>query len=272
MLRTKAIASAKLKNDKVDSYMLAHLLRTGLLPQAYIAPRRIRDLRELVRFRISLTRLRTILANKVHALLAKNGLSHPYSQLFSKKSIRWLRGLSLRDVYKEQLDAWIGLAERINELLRATEQECHRQAEANEQVGLLRTIPGVGDFLALVIVAEIGDIERFASPRKLVSYAGLNPVVRCSGGRQRRGPLSKEGNRWLRWAATEAAIHLKRLSPYFANYYNRIAYRKGPQTARVATARKFLTLVWFMLKRKSEYIEKGASEHHIGYTPLRVSV
>ncbi len=236
--------------------MLAHLLRTDLLPEAYIPPKQIRDLRELVRFKVSLTRLNTLICNKVHALLAKNGLSHPYSQLFCKKSLRWLHQLKLRPIYRSQLESWIELAEKIKQ-----------EAEAREQVRLLRSMPGVGDFLALLIVAEVGDVERFSSPAKLVSYAGLSPAVRCSGGRQKRGRLAKEGNKWLRWAAVEIAIHIKRLSPYFASYYKRIALRKGAPTAQVATARKVLQTIWYMLKRKQQYIEKGASEHQLGTAP-----
>ncbi len=266
-LRTKAIASAKLKNDRVDSHMLAHLLRTQLLPQAYIPPREIRDLRELVRFRATLTRISTIVANKIHALLAKNGLSLAYSQVFGKKSLLWLRNLQLRWPYKSQLEAYILLGEQINRLKEALMEKIKREAEARQEVRLLRTMPGVGDFLALLMVAEIGDIERFASPAKLVSYAGLSPAVRCSGGRRKRGRLAKEGNKWLRWAAVEVAMHIKRLSPHFAAYYNRLAARKGKPTAQVATARKVLQTVWFMLKHKQGYIEKGASEHLLGTAP-----
>ena len=124
--------------------------------------------------------------------------------------------------------------------------ELHQHAKADPQVKVLRTLPGVGEFTALVMVAEIGDITRFGSARKLASWAGLTPTVRGSDLKVRHGHISKQGSVWLRWALNQAAQTAKR-SPEFATSYAAIAKRRGKKIATIAIARKLVTRAWHML-------------------------
>ncbi len=187
--------------------MLAHLLRSNLLPASYIAPREIRDIREVLRYRASLVAIRVSLKNKIHALLSKNGILFPYTNVLGKKGQLFLKNLQLRDSYRQCLDGYLRLAETLKTLIEELETTIVMLAEKNDQAMLLTTIPGIGYFSALLIVSEIGDIQRFPSAKKLCSYAGLVPRVYSSGGKTRYGSITKQGSRWLRWILVETSKH-----------------------------------------------------------------
>ncbi len=197
-LKTRAIAEAKIKTDRIDSTILAHLLRADLLPTSYIPPREIRDIREVLRYRASLVSLRTSIKNKIRAILSKNGITVNRSDIFGNKAIKELKELQLRDCYKIALEGYIRVGEAINELLKEVSKWIESVVDETEEARLLMSIPGIGYYSALLIVSEIGDIRRFPSARKLCSYAGLVPSVHSSGGRTRYGSMTKQGSRWLR--------------------------------------------------------------------------
>jgi transposase len=263
-LRTKAIASAKIKNDRVDSEILAHLLRTNLIPQSYIPPREIRDLRELLRYRVGLIRIQTIMKNRIHAILSKNGLIFPFSNIFSNKGIKWLQSLGLRKVYQDEICGYIHIYESLNLQIKEAENEISKQAQFNDEVQLLMSMPGIGEFSALLIYSEIGNIHRFPTAEKLCSYAGLVPSVRASGDRIKMGSITKQGSTWLRWILVELAYHFVNGSERFKTYYQRVKFRKGTAVARVAVARKALKIIYYMLKNKTQYIEKGNGRMPVG--------
>jgi transposase len=253
-LRTRAIAEARIKTDKIDSTMIAHLLRTNLLPTSYIAPRSIRDVREILRYRASLVSLRTSIKNRMHAMLAKNGIEMPYTNILGKKAIGYLQGLELRPCYRQSLDGYLRLAETVTTLIKEVTETIEGIAQDNPQATLLMTIPGISYYSALLIVSEIGDIERFSSAKKLCSYAGLVPSVHASGGKIRYGAITKQGSKWLRWILVEPSYHFVRGSERLKNLYQRVTKSHGKATARIAVAREMLKIIYYMLRDNRAFI------------------
>jgi transposase len=251
----KAIASARIKTDKIDAGVLADLLRGDLLPEAYFSPREVRGWKEQCRFRASLINLRTQVKNKVHAILFKHSLRHNFTDLFGKGGRRWLAGLDLKEPFRGNLDKYLELVDRLTEQVVRAEEAITATVIDCPPASLLVSIPGIGYCSALTIMAEIGNIDRFISVKHLQSYAGLIPSTYNSGDKQIHGKITKRGSKWLRWIMIEAAYHqmnCKRI-PGFGSYYNGIRMRKGSKTAAVATARKLLAVVWRLLKDKRPY-------------------
>jgi transposase len=188
-LQCKAIASARLKNDKVDAAILAQLLRADLLPEAWIAPPAVRQLRALLRHRAQLVRLRTLLQNRIHAVLADHGHDRP-AGCWSGPGRAWLASLDLPAVSAEVISDALALIDALQSVIDRLDAEVRQHARSDPRVKVLTQLPGVGPFTALVLLAEIGDITRFASARKLASWAGLTPTVRGSDRTVRHGHIS----------------------------------------------------------------------------------
>jgi transposase len=244
--RCKAIASARLKNDKVDAAILAQLLRADLLPEAWIAPPPVRALRALLRHRVHLVRLRTLLRNRIHAIVADHGHDRPRGGYWTGPGRAWLASLPLPAVSRELVDDNLGLIDAIQDRVDRLDGEIRQRARSDPRVKVLTQLPGVGPFTALVILAEVGDISRFGSARKLASWAGLTPTVRGSDRVAHCGHISKEGSVWLRWVLCEAAQTAKR-HPQFAATFQRIVKRRGKKIATTAVARKLVTRAWHLL-------------------------
>jgi transposase len=244
-LQCKAIASARLKNDKVDAAILAQLLRADLLPEAWIAPPGVRQLRALLRHRVQLVRLRTLLRNRIHAVLADHGHGRP-GGCWSGPGREWLASLELPAVSREVIQDALALIDALQQPIDRLDWEVHQHAKADPRVKVLTQLPGVGPFTALVLLAEIGDISRFGSARKLASWAGLTPTVRGSDRTVRHGHISKQGSVWARWVLCEAAQTAKR-HPDFAASYQDIARRRGKKIATTAIARKLATRAYHLL-------------------------
>jgi len=251
--KTRVIAEAKLKNDKVDSKMLAHLLRTDLLPKAYIPSRETRDLRELLRYRASLVRFRTQIKNKIHAILSKNGVIFSHSDLFGKAGMTLLKQIELRESYRQSIDGYLTIIQQINIQINNVSKEIDQIAKLDDQAQLLMSISGIGEYSALLILSEIGDVLRFPSENNIVSYAGLAPSVRSSGGKTYHGHITKQGSRWLRWILIQAVPHVVASSPDYKRLYNKLVAKKGKGTAKVAIARKLLIAIYYMLQRRERF-------------------
>jgi transposase len=247
-LRTKAIASARVKTDAVDARTLAHLLRTDLLPEAYIAPPELRDLRDLLRHRVALTRIRSALKQRVGAILAKHGIQRPYSNLFGPGGLRFLEELELREGPRRRLDSLLSLIADFDREIDQTSREIDQRANADPYVEVLSQIRGIGRYIAMLVIAEVGDIGRFPSARHLCAWAGLTPTVRSSDGRARLGHITGQGSPALRWALVEAAQHSARGGGPLRQAYERISKRRGKSVAKVAVARKILTLCFYGLR------------------------
>jgi transposase len=258
-LRCKAIASARLKNDKVDAAILAQLLRADLLPEAWIAPPQVRALRALLRHRIQLVRLRTLLGNRIHAVAADHGYDRP-AGYWSGPGRAWLACLDLPPASRQVIGDDLALIDALAGPIAALDEQVHQRAKADPGVKVLTQLPGVGEFTALVILAETGDITRFGSARKLAAWAGLTPTVRSSDRTVRHGHITKQGSAWLRWALGQAAQTAKR-SPDFAATYQAIAARRGKQIATTAIARKLLTRAWHLLTDAGITGPKPAHRH-----------
>ena len=245
--RVKAIASAKLKNDRVDSETLAHLSRCDLLPEAWMADTGTQQLRLLVRLRITLGRHRARAKNQLQAVLHQEGFKKPVTDVFGKRGRVWLAGLELSAAGRLVVDTWLREVDHLDVELAVQTGELERLAGADARARILQTVPGIGPYAAMVILAELGDVERFQNKRALASYAGLTPVVRDSAGKRKRGGITHQGSNTLRWMMLQVAQVAARYSPGARSYYARLRQRKPAQVAKIALARKLLTVVWALL-------------------------
>jgi transposase len=214
-------------------------------PRRGVAPAKVRQLRALLRHRISLVRLGTQLRNRIHAVAADHGYDRSASY-WTGPGRGWLAELDLPAASREIVTDCLAVIDALTVLTGRLDGELHQHARTDPRVKTLRTLPGVGEFTALVMVAEIGDISRFGSARKLASWAGLTPTVRGSDLKVRHGNISKQGSVWLRWVLNQAAQTARR-SPEFATAYSSIAKRRGKKIATIAIARKLLTRAWHLL-------------------------
>jgi transposase len=240
-------ALAKKKTDKIDSETLAHLLRTDLLPESYVPPRDMRELRDAVRRRAFLVGMRTKARNRIRAELVKRRIKLGVAP-WTRKGRMLLESLGL-----ECIDQVLPVMNTLDRQIAVMSRDLRRSCGENPKARLLTTIPGVGYYVALLLVAEIGDIGRFPDSESLCSYAGLVPVVRSSGGSTHHGGLTKEGSKWVRWALTQAVHVHVRYDTNLARFYIRLARKKPSQVAVMATARKMLKVVYWMLRNNEPY-------------------
>lgn len=247
------IARSKLKSDKIDAQVLAHLLRTDFLPESYLAPLQVRMHREVLRTRAALVGLRTSVKNRLHARLTEWGIFFEGTDLFGQRGREMLAALNLSPSRRQIVDDLLLLVDTLSELIKGWERKLGKMLPSNEEVELLCTIPGVGPVIAHTILAEIGQIARFPSHKHLSSAAGLAPYTRQSGERVRQGPLCKMGNATLRTALVEAAWVAIRCAPEFRERYECLRRNKGPQTAIIVIARALLKIVWHMLTKRQPY-------------------
>jgi transposase len=252
--RTRAIAAAQVKTDSIDADTLCQLLRANLIPRAYIPSADTRKLKEIVRQRLFLVRLRTMLKNRIHALLDRHHVPVPQlSDLFGKKGRTYLSRLVLPGAAQELLCEDLRLLDAVNEETKQTEKLLQGSLKGDRRVELLLTVPGLGRLLAIIVALEIDTIERFLHPSKLVAYAGLAPTTHASGGHVFHGRLMKQTNRWLRWALVEAAWVAVGCDPYFRTHYGLRYKHKGAKTAIVAVARRLAEVTWHVLKEDRPY-------------------
>jgi transposase len=252
--KTRYIAEAKIKSDRVDSKAIAELVRLNALPSAYMPDEQTAALREQVRRRAFLVRERVKLRVKTKNILTYEGIKPPIDYgLFTQKGMEWLHTLNLKPV-----ESYLRIITPLDDEIKLISKELKEQATIDEDVKLLTTIPGIGYYTALLIKSEVGDIDRFTSGDKLCSYAGLVPSTHSSGGVTRHGNITREGSRWLRWVMVEAAMtHVHKYNTSITKAYNRIAERRGRQVATVAVARKLLTCCWSVLKNQQPYHDQA---------------
>ncbi|MFC1592782.1 IS110 family transposase [Candidatus Omnitrophota bacterium] len=272
-LKTKAIASAKVKTDQVDSAILAHLLRSNLLPLSYVPEKETRLNRELLRYRASLVKIQTRVKNKIHTILAKNNVNHSYTDLFGKQGMAFLRSLTMAESYKIALEGYLSVLDTVRQEIRVVSKKVKQLAEEDADTLLLMTTPGMGYYSALLTKSEIGDVNRFPSVKQLCVYAGLVPSTYASGNTCFHGHITKQGSRWLRWILVEAAIHAVKGPGVLRRFYFKVERKKGRQIAKVATARKLLEWIYHILRDGRTYQEmekiadllgRGESGNHSG--------
>jgi len=259
-LQLRAIAHARIKTDKRDSRMLADLLRAKLIPAVYQRGERNRQAQRVMRIRAYWVAKQTEVRNKIRALLAQQKeeirleVERREESLFGPKGLELLRGLKL-----EGQDQWV-----LDDLLQG-----HREIQAHikmtdglvkalygemEEAARIDTVPGFATTLSVLVAVEIADIRRFATPADLHAYAGVIPSTHSSGNRTVHGPITKQGSSWLRWAALEAVYPAIKKDLALFGLYKRLAQRKTKNVAKVAVARRLLTIIYRVLSEKREYI------------------
>jgi len=255
----KAIAKAKIKTDKRDSRILAHLLRTDMIPEVYLRSEENRAAQRVLRHRAFYVEMRTRVKNKIRVLLAQQRIEQQeeWSRikiLFSVKGLEALSRLELVSPEKDLLGNLIVLYKHLEERIKGSDGLVKEVYSKLREAQLISTVPGFGGFLSVLAATEIADISRFGSVEKLHCYAGVIPSTHDSGERRYHGRIIKAGNRWLRWAVVEAVWPACKKDFDIRCFYDRRARRKKANVAKVATAKRLLTIIYRVLKEDREYI------------------
>jgi transposase len=259
-LKVKAIASAKIKTDAIDSRMLTELLMADLIPESHLRDSENRIRQKVIRHRAFLVVTRTRVKCRIHDLVDSQILPADVIQtkpknLFSKKGMKWLRTLSWsKEEYVRMIESYLRLVDIINEEILATNEMIDEIYSRDEDAQLLATIPGIGMTLAVLISTEIDGIDRFSSSSKLCSYAGLVPSTHSSGGKTYHGNLISEGNRWLRWGLIEAVVPASYADDDIRERLNAMRKIKSPNVAKTIVARHLLKIVYHVLKERRPYV------------------
>lgn len=248
-LKLRAIVSARAKTDKLDAAMLAKLLRADLVPRSYVPEGRYQMLRDVTRSRARLVRQAVAAGNEVYGLLRRANARVPYSSPLCRKGRKWIERKELGyggDLVKREL---LRRLEYYEGEVRGLDLELAGIAGEFGEVEALLDIYGLGVYSALLVIAEIGDPERFSRGDQVGAYAGLTARVRQSGGVEYSGHISRQGSPWLRWILVQAAMKLVRRDEKLKAFYRRVRRRSGAKIARVAAARKLAVICWVRLRR-----------------------
>ncbi len=251
--KVRDVAPLACKTDKVDARVLAELCRRYLVPELWVPSLTDRELRERLRRRTHLVRMRASAMNRIFGPLTQWGLRLSLTRLRKPDAMALLEQRGLPQVWRDSIAEALTVIDLLDARIRPIDAQLGPLARADVRVRLLDTIPGVGDLLGLTLASEIGDVARFGSPRKLIGYAGLAPSIHQSGDRSRTGALSKAGSRTLRWAAVEAAQHAWRPTNPWHQLYTDLAARTGRNPAKSAVARKILIAAWHVLSRNEAF-------------------
>ena len=252
-LRTKAIAEAKIKTDKVDALVLAQLLRVDYLPKVWIPDPHTRLVRQMTSHRASLVGDRTRIKNRIHAVLHQRLIPVPVSSLFSVSGLAWLHKLELDPHGRDQIDSELVLLQAVEKQIERLDKQLARLAYHDEEVKLLMTLFGVDTAVAQSLRSTLGDIDRFESGKHAASYLGLTPSVKQSANSCYYGPITKRGKAHARWMVIQAAQHFDRHPGPLGAFFRKIAKKKNRNVAVVATARKLVVIAWHMLKNHEPY-------------------
>jgi len=220
-VKTKAIASARIKNDKLDSHMLAQLLRADLVSTVHVSSQHTRQLKELLRHRSKIVRDTVRMKNRIHSIIAKNNLRVPVSDLFGCRGLEFLSRAPIPKYQRCQVDTYLSIYTQLKEQTEELTKQIKQQAKSNPKAQLLMTIPGVGAITAMFMIAEIEDIARFKSYRHVASYAGLVPRLDASADKQRIGRITKQGSPYLRTSLVEAAQEATRTKSRLNVFFRR---------------------------------------------------
>jgi transposase len=260
--RVKGLAPLACKTDKTDSLVLATLSQRDLVPAIWLPDPRVREVRELARFRLHLVHHKSALKNRIHSTLINFGRPCPVTDLFGVEGRELLARLDVPEPWRSNVTASIELIDHLERQIDEINRRLRAGHADHPYIPLLMSVPGIRWVLAFTIASEVGEIERFPSPEKLAGYTGLCPRVVQSGERDRRGPLSKHGPTYLRWALLEATMHALRHPAYSARYQRtkkRLGKQRGAKVAQVDIARRLAHAIWHMLTRNEEFAPRGAA-------------
>src|SRR5215211_5978388 len=262
-VKVKGLAPLACKTDRIDAWVLAELSRRELVPAIWLPGPAVRAERERARFRLHLVRHRSALKQRVHAVLLAHGKPCPVSDLFGARGRQLLLRLGLPEPWAGTVEASLRLIDELEQEIDGCERELRQLGADHRYIPLLLTVPGIGWVLAYTIAAELGDISRFPTPRKLSGYTGLCPRVYQSGESDRRGPLAKQGPKYRRWALVEAATHACTHRAYRERYQRtkaRVGKQRGAKVAQVDLARRLAEAIWHMLSRNQPFAPAGATD------------
>jgi transposase len=252
--KVKLIAEARVKTDKVDVLTLAKLLRADMLPEVWVPPMHVRDLRALLSHRRRLIALQTTAKNRLQSVLHRLNLKPPGGDLFACKQREWWKMLELSTTERLRVEQDLATLDHIVPQIEELDAELRRLSTSEqwaEQVPYLLQLPGIGLLTAMTVLSAIGDITRFGAAKKLVGYAGLGAGVHDSGKTHRDKGITKQGRRDLRYVLVEAARVAVQTHAYWKHEFARLAKRIGEHKAVVAIARKLLIVIWHALMAKS---------------------
>jgi transposase len=252
-MRTRAIAEAKIKTDRVDATVLAHLLRLDYLPRVWLPDEPTQALRRHTTERANLVADRTRIKNRIHAVLHQRLIEAPPGDLFSPRHLRWLAALELDAEGRESLDRHLRQLTSTQAELTLLENDLAQAAYQDPRAKLLMTLPGVDFTVAQALLSTLGDVDRFPDGNRAAAYLGLVPSTYQSGEHCYHGRITKQGRSHARWLMVQAAQHLDRHPGPLGVFFRRIARKKNRNVAVVATARKLVSIAWQMLKHNQPY-------------------
>ena len=262
--RLKIISETAYKDDEIDAEKLTDLGMLGMVPEAYVCSDEAWDWRQLLRQRAALVKMQTTVKNRIHALVDLHSDASPErpeaTDLLGKLGLEWLRALELPAADRKRLHQLLEVYEFLHGQIQRSDGEVRKIVKSDVRCQWLATMPGIGDFLATLILAEVDDIKRFADSKHFVSYTGLVPGRDCSDEIVHHRKMHKQGSKWIRWALVEAAIPATRSNRALKALYDRICRKKGPlagpNVAKVAVARKLAEIAYRLLAEGRPYEER----------------
>jgi transposase len=252
-LEVKQIANARVKTDRHDVFCLARLLVAGLVPEVWIPPQEVRELRILIAHRRRLVKMHTMTANRLHSVIHRHNLVPPEGGFFASSNRSWWEALPLSDVERLQVRQNLLLLDQLSQLTEEINQELARLSITTpwkDQTPFLLQLPGFGLINTMTVLSAIGDITRFPTSKKLVGYAGLGGSVHDSGQTHRNGPITKQGRKELRWTLVEAAWRAVDHHPFWKQQFESLSRRMKSNKAIVAIARKLLVAIWQVMTER----------------------
>jgi transposase len=260
--KVRGLAPLACKTDKIDSMVLAVLSQRDLVPAIWLPDPRVREERELARFRLHLVKHKSALKNRIHSTLINFGKPCPVTDLLGVEGRRLLERLQVAEPWRSNITASVSLIDDLEEQIADANQRLKAGHADHPYIPLLMSAPGIGWVLAFTIASEIGEIGRFESPQKLAGYTGLCPRVIQSGEKDRRGPITKHGPTYLRWAMLEATMHALKHPAYSERYQRtkrRLGKQRGAKVAQIDIARRLAHAIWHMLSRQEKFAPRGAA-------------
>jgi len=260
--KVKGLAPLACKTDKIDSMVLAVLSHRDLVPAIWLPDPRVREERELARFRLHLVKHKSALKCRIHSTLINFGRACPVTDLFGAEGRRLLERLEVPEPWRSNVTASVRLIDDLECQIADINRRLKEGHADHPYIPLLMSVPGIRWVLAFTIAGEIGEIERFPSPEKLAGYTGLCPRVNQSGEKDRRGPLTKHGPTYLRWALLEATMHALKHPAYSERYQRnkrRLGKQRGAKVAQIDIARRLAHAIWHMLTRNQPFAPRGAA-------------
>ena len=268
-IEVKQIANARVKTDIRDTLILARLLAANLVPEVWVPPVYVREMRQLLSQRRQLVETHTQIVNRMHSVAHRHHLQHERGKRFNEKTTLWQKDKTLSSLEQFQLalemENLTYIQKQIERISEEVRKLCHRKPWA-ESMTYLMQLPGFGVITAMTVLSAIGDIQRFETPKHLASYSGLTPGLEQSGTKNRGKGITKEGRRELRWALVEAAQMAVKSDPLWKSRFQEMQKRMHRNQAIVAVARRLLELVWYVLTRRQPY--RHFSQERIAYKYL----